>query len=438
MPVAAVFLAASLAHAAPGDLDTAFGNGGKVIVGFEGISNDVVLAMAQDGTGNTYLAGFSNVAGSLDFAVVKLDANGQLVPGFGSGGKALIDFGDSSIDRGRAIAIAGPYLYIAGDSNVAGSTDFAIAKLDLNGQLVNSFGDAGRKTIDIGNATIDYVFALAIDATGNIHVVGAGNVAVLANSDFAVVKLDPNGNLVTGFGNGGKALVDFGGQGDMAYAAVLDAAGNLYLSGTVRYNNGTTVDMGIAKLDATGNLVTGFGSGGKVSIDFGAIDAGNALARGGDGSLYLAGSAEGPPGHFNMAVAKLDRNGLPVAGFGTAGKKILDLPSATSSVVNGVVSDSDGNVYLAGSGSYAAPAFMDFTVAALDPQGNLRGAFGNGGVRRVDFAGNTDVGYAALLDNSGHLTLGGFAASELSSNDMAVARLLVTRADRVFVNGFDP
>lgn len=424
------------AHAALGDLDPGFSTGGKVTVAFGGSSNDFINAIARDGDGNLYLAGASNSSGNFDFAVAKFDAHGQPVTSFGSGGKTLIDIGNGSTDQLNAMVIAGASLYLAGTSSTAGNADMAIVKLDLNGQLVTGFGNGGKKTVDIGGNN-DHGNAVAIATSGDIYLAGDSYPTALADSDFTVVKLDQSGNVMTSFGNSGVARVDFGGQGDVAYAMLLDANENVYLGGTARFDGGNKRDMGLVKLDANGNAVAGFGSGGKVTIDFAMTDDGLALARDGDGNLYLAGSTSIPVGHMIMAVAKLDASGALVSDFATGGKATIDPAGTSGAAARAVAVDRDGSIYVVGSGSRPAPAFVDFAVAELDRHGNPVTAFGTNGFQTVDFAGNNDTGTSVLLDSSGHLYLGGYATISGSGLDFAAARLQVALPDVIFANSFD-
>lgn len=426
------------AHAAPGDLDASFGTNGKVTAGFAGTSNDFAQALARDGAGNVYLVGTSNTSGNFDFAIVKYDGAGQLVGSFGTGGKLLIDIGLGSSDNARAAVVAGSSLYVAGNTSSAGNQDVAIVKLDLNGQLVASFGTGGKRVIDIGPGRSDDAYAIAVDTGGNVFLAGGTLLGTLATSDMTAIKLDSSGNLVAGFSNGGIVTVDFAGNGDTAYAMQLDASGNVHIAGAARSPDGNARDMAVVKLDSNGNLVNGFGTGGKATVDFATIDNCLALARDGAGNLFLAGSTDIPPGHTLMAVAKLDASGALAGNFGNAGKKTLDLAGSTSSNITGIALDADGNLYVAGTGGYPSPAFNDLVVAALDAHGDLVGSFANLGVRRVDFANNNDTGTAVLLNGSGHLYAVGYASISGAGLDMAAARVLTALPNVVFANGFDP
>ena len=95
------------AQAAPGDLDPSFGTGGKVLTDLGSASLDFVSAIAIQADGKIVAAGFSSSDGGLtgDFALVRYNADGSLDGSFGSGGKVLTDLGSASFDAAFAVAI---------------------------------------------------------------------------------------------------------------------------------------------------------------------------------------------------------------------------------------------------------------------------------------------------------------------------------------------
>ena len=84
-----------------GTLDASFGTGGKVITKFEnrpdGMAPGEVSAdaksVAVQPDGKIVVAGYANIEGEEDFALVRYNANGTLDATFGSGGKVITDFG---------------------------------------------------------------------------------------------------------------------------------------------------------------------------------------------------------------------------------------------------------------------------------------------------------------------------------------------------------
>jgi uncharacterized delta-60 repeat protein len=122
--------------------------------------------------GRIVLAGASGASGMEDFAVVRYLANGSLDAGF-SGDGIAIQSATAGSDIGRALAqqpngkilVAG----VAGGAN----PDFAALRLQADGTLDVSYGNAGIATADFDLATTDAAWALQVDADG--HAVLAGD-----------------------------------------------------------------------------------------------------------------------------------------------------------------------------------------------------------------------------------------------------------------------
>src|SRR5262245_42515997 len=82
-------LAPAALMAAPGDLDTSFGDGGKVMTDFG--AAEVAAAMAIQPDGKLVVAG--RTTANANIALARYLPNGSLDAGFGSGGLVVTDFG---------------------------------------------------------------------------------------------------------------------------------------------------------------------------------------------------------------------------------------------------------------------------------------------------------------------------------------------------------
>jgi uncharacterized delta-60 repeat protein len=154
--------------------------------------------------------------------------------------------------------------------------------------------------------SFDQASALALQSDGKIVAAGVANPDfTLANSDFALARCNPDGNLDSTFGSGGKVTTDFLSGVDEAKALAVEPNGKLVAAGSTR-GLSLSQDFALASYNANGSLDLGFGSAGKVSIDFfGSVDAANALALQSDGKLILAGAAIGGIGS-EFAVARYE------------------------------------------------------------------------------------------------------------------------------------
>lgn len=435
-----------IAHAASGDLDPIFGSGGSAVIDFG--ADDAAFAMARDSAENLYLVGYLHTPTRL--TVAKANSNGVLVPGFGSGGKVLLDLGGGVNDFGRAVAVdGGGNVYVVASSNTAGSEDFAVIKLDANGQLVTGFGSGGKALIDFGAGSSDVAQAVVLDMAGNIYVAGSTAIAPIPG-DIAVAKLNAFGNPAAGFGVGGKMHIDINGRSDNGSALVIDPQGNLYVGGySVNASTSSDSDAVVAKVGSNGQLVAGFGTGGVAQIHLAYPSNGLAITRDSAGILYIAGSAAPPANPLSFVVTKLSANGQRVPEFGSSGTQIIGFSS--SSVARGVSLDSMGNIYVVGSTGSSSTAnaiqpeeveggLTTAGVAELDSNGVLVGSFGNAGKKIIALNNYLTLPVAISLRDDDHLYIAGAVgySSPIGGNftDHFVLRML-TRADLIFANGFN-
>ncbi len=288
------------------------------------VNGDSGYAVAVDEVGNIYVAGLSVAAwgepvqphaGGIDAFVAKLDSRGVRQWHTFLGG-----LGD---DYGQAVAVDGAgNIYVAGYSTAAwgapvrpyaGGRDAFVAKLDGSGvRQWHTF---------LGGTGYDYGFALAVSTdgpvVGRIYVAGVSPttwgapVAPHTGGDDAfAARLTGNGELVWNTFMGGVGT-------EYGNAIATDQAGNVYVAGTgpawgvpVNPHAGYT-DAFVAKLDDGGarQWHTFLGSS--------YADDGAAIAVDGTGNAYVAGDSYatwGAPvnpyaGWFDAFVARLDSNG---------------------------------------------------------------------------------------------------------------------------------
>ena len=334
-------------YADNGALDPSFGAGGKTVTAFGKDGRALSVALQTDG--RIVAAGFTQAAnGRQRFALVRYRTDGHVDSSFGTGGKATTSWGTSGISKTVAIAPDGK-IVAAGWSIVRGSQQFAVARYLPNGHLDRSFGTAGQVSTSLGQASavegvvvqsdgkvvaagyvtepghVDHVAlvrylvngnsdptfgangtvvtdlgghnlarALALQPDGKI--VAAGHM-VTSRSFFAVVRYDTNGQPDASFGNGGVALTDFGADA-VAFAVAVSPGGNI-LAGGFAYPPGQVVaNFALASYTPSGSLDPSFGSGGKVTTDFGGYDQVNAVAfHGAVNPTIIAVGFTGPDGN---------------------------------------------------------------------------------------------------------------------------------------------
>lgn len=145
-----------------GALDPNFGGDGRVTVAFDvgGTLDDEALELIVAPDGSIFMTGVSNDNG-YDFAAVKLLPDGTPDPSFGSNGKVSIpfDFGadNNDISYGSALQPDGKLMLCGYVQSSTDEGDIALVRLDTDGSLDPGFGFAGRviQGLNIGGAMTD-------------------------------------------------------------------------------------------------------------------------------------------------------------------------------------------------------------------------------------------------------------------------------------------
>lgn len=387
-----------------------------------GAGTDEAYGLALDVSGNVYVSGYSTETwgspvtayggGGVDGFAAKLDANGNLIWNTFLGG--------AGNDEAFGIALDGTgNLYLAGYSDTtwgspvraySGFFEGFAAKLDSNGNLVwNTFLGSGGFGFDIARA-------VAVDGIGNVSVVGYSSAtwgspvrAFSGMMDIFAVKLDSSGNLVWNTFLGGTAT-------DYGKAVAADAIGNVYVTGSsdaawgspvLAYGGGTAAVA--AKLDASGTVIwnTFFGSSGSNSAEGVTVD--------GIGNVYVAGNSSAtwgsPVGSFNGGedafAAKFDPNGTLIWNS--------FIGSVSSDTGQAVFLDGTGNVFVVGysdatwgSPSRAYSGSFDVFAAKLDSGGTLTWNTFLG-------SASPDFGFAVAVDSSENVHVAGYSEATWGS-----------------------
>jgi uncharacterized repeat protein (TIGR02543 family) len=302
--------------------------------------------VAVDASGNVYVAGYTTggldgntSSGGYDYFLAKYDSTGTKLYTRQVGG------GSSTYAKGVAVDGSGN-VYVAGYTNrgldgntQSGNIDYFVTKYDSTGTKVytRQAGVSGGDT---------YGWGIAADASGNVYVIGFTDHGLDSNTqsgsmDYFVAKYDSTGTKVyirQAGGSGGYAA---------AWSVAVDGSGNAYVSGyTNRGLDGIalsgTIDAFLAKYDATGTKVytqlTGAAGGGVYPTGI-RVDV--------DGNVYVSGyttTGLGCPaliGVYDYFLAKYTAAGSKVyiQQNGVSGGQVLG---------NCLGLDAKGNAYVAG------------------------------------------------------------------------------------------
>ncbi len=167
-----------------GSPDTSFDTDGIVTTAI-GASDDYALSIALQSDGKIVVAGHTYNGGNYDFAVARYNTNGSPDTSFDADGKVTTAIGAGG-DFIRSVALQGDgKIVAAGYSDIGGNIDFAVVRYNTNGSLDTSFSGDGIVTTAIG-ASSDVVTSVALQSDGKIVV--AGYSLNGGNYDFALAR----------------------------------------------------------------------------------------------------------------------------------------------------------------------------------------------------------------------------------------------------------
>jgi uncharacterized delta-60 repeat protein len=235
-----------------------------------------------------------------DAFVSQFDQDGQPASGFGINGSARISMGRHAVPQAIVlqpdgkIVIAG---YSAFDSQYT-VMDFMVIRLNQNGAPDTSFGLNGMVLVDFAGGA-DGATALALAPDGKIVV--AGNVWNGVRYDWGVMRLTTTGQPDPTFGNGGKLTLGLGVDNGLQ-ALALQADGKILLAGQMNKN------FAVARLQLNGQIDLRFGVNGYAINDLGGTETISALKVAPSGWFYAAG-VRIQNGNADMALAQYTPNG---------------------------------------------------------------------------------------------------------------------------------
>ena len=380
---------------------------GKLIIPV-GAGIDDGRAIKLDGNGKILIAGYSKNGSNNDFSLVRLNADGSLDRSFDGDGKAIIPVGSGN-DEAYCITVQSDGKILLGGSSYSVSNyDYSIIRLNANGSLDSSFNSSGKAIIPVG-ASSDFAYSISIQNDDKILLGGYSE--KYGGSDYSLVRLNANGTLDSGFGTGGKALVDVGGS-DFAYSLSVQSDGKIVIGGI------SNEDYSVVRLNANGTLDSGFGIGGKSQVDMGGSDFAYSLGLQGDGKIVLGGHSQNSSVN-SYSTLRLNANGTIDSAFGIGGRAIVDV-KFDGGIARSLSVQSDGKILLGGWINNNGDS--DYGVVRLNADGSLDSTFGNGGKTVIPVGGGRDFAMSLTLQSDGKFLMAGTSYTG-SDTDFSLIRL---------------
>ena len=151
MTCAVLALPGIAAALSPGDLDPSFGGDGVSVYPLSAVGGESQIdALGLQPDGKILLGGFGTDSNGHDaFLVARLDRNGLLDASFGDAGRVLVQLGGSSSPSGvsseaDALALQPDGKILAGGFASSGNAGFILTRLTADGRFDSTFGTAGK------------------------------------------------------------------------------------------------------------------------------------------------------------------------------------------------------------------------------------------------------------------------------------------------------
>jgi uncharacterized delta-60 repeat protein len=212
-----------------GALDTSFGTGGVLISNVSALNSNVQFALQPDG--KVVVATAPNYP-MPEFITARFNADGTADSTFGSGGVVVTSPAVTSV------GISGVTIQSDDKVVVSGGTPqgLALLRYTVGGSLDATFGTGGTVSVPLPDGGAHHGGGLVVQADGKI-IVGGNLTDGAPNSAqfFGALRVNPDGSVDTGYGNGGWAMVQLS-PGAQEHAMALEPDGRVVLVGYTNPN----------------------------------------------------------------------------------------------------------------------------------------------------------------------------------------------------------
>jgi uncharacterized delta-60 repeat protein len=396
---------------ASGNLDPAFGTGGRQIVQIAAQQRDFAKTVAIQRDGKIVVGGElgdflldTNVS-----VLTRLNPDGSLDPGFGNSGVVI---NQSQIHLPALVIQPDGKIVTAATTTAVGvNFDFAVIRYNPDGTLDQSFGSGGYTANGTGTAQW-----ILLQPDGKIVLVGF--IPLFRDgSDFLLARFNPDGTPDQTFGINGRVQTSFTSgrsSADQSYAAALQADGKIVTTGI---SGGFST---LIRYDPNGSIDSDFGLGGSVFIPNLGTVARRIIIQP-DGKIVITGGG--------FVVARFNSNGTSDQSFGNSGKIEGGFGPGNGSAKD-ITQLPNGQLLVAGSVHYSNPAGTDFMLGLYNPDGTHDQAFGTNGFVISEFAGIE--AFSIALESKGKKAILAGDISEPGGTyvDISVARFLIPRSIR--------
>lgn len=382
-------LCARIAPAAPGDLDTTFGNGGMLTIGFGGTADYAHSSVLQADGKMIMLGSSENV-----LTLVRLGTNGLPDFSFGYQGKTVFSPSQYPYQTPEFVRLQSDgKIIVASDTSSGSSYYIAISRFDTNGNLDTTFNSPDGFAVRSFSSQSQKCVALAVLADNRIAF--AGNFYV-PNGSFGepryfITRILADGGYDPALPGGGFISTNYSSLNDMIiqFDNKFLVAGNDNNNVVMRFNEDGTRDLS-------------FGSGGKVTIPTASSVKSVAIQQGdftisNPDKIVAVGGVYNPPSNA-VVIARMSMSGVLDSNFGGGAGYVTRLVGMIPDVTKVFVLNSGvttRTIYLIGKNNPSG--IPKLFLAKFNAAGTMDTTYGGGvGIVSTSIGPNAEDIYDAL------------------------------------------
>jgi len=233
--------------------DNTFDSDGEVHTSL-GAKYMAATASALQPDGKILIGGYIGFENNLidQFYVARYLTNGMPDPGFDGDGYVITTVGDAYTHLNEILVQPDGKIVATGQGYFNGSDDYAAVRYNENGSLDPSFSDDGIASVSISTGE-DRAMGAALQPDGKIVLGGFSRNIATAKDQISAARLNHDGTLDNSFHGTGKVIIPITDESDGAYSLLRQPDGKIVLGGyahSARILGGS--DLAIVRLDENG------------------------------------------------------------------------------------------------------------------------------------------------------------------------------------------
>lgn len=401
-----------------GELDLSFGVDGFIITEL-GESFDGITSMAIQEDGKIVAVGYSYGATHSDFGIARYNIDGSLDNTFSLDGKLVFDY-DTTFSIPYSVVVQADNKIVVGGFATLNDTSiadcFALARLNSDGSLDDGFGDGGIIKLYIGTTHLDIIYSLQIQPDGKI--LAAGTSYSDHHGRFVVTRFNSDGTLDNSFSGDGITTTDIYDDTEVIFSITRQSDGKI-LAGGYTFKDGIP-EYALVRYNENGDIDESFGDDGIVVISIGTdFDLITSVIIQPDNKIIASGYSSDFDSDTDISIARFNPDGsldYSFSGDGTLRTDIAEDDHSWQSLIQ-----PDGKIITAGQSKQ--DGFAKMAIVRYNPDGSMDTTFGLEGIIELEIDTLQSIASSTILGPDGKLLVGGAAGTD-PDNDFCLVKIL--------------